>query len=232
MTKKVKWLLLVSLALFAWWFFQGDNPMQLVRQFAGRGKKLSSTTMTNGQDVDQTIDEVTAQVVAAMGRDVARDAVILARVSANEHPGASEREKQAIQWVCKNDADSHGWSLGFTTTTTKGSWGMQAGRRYSTHGEDFGTHVGTGIYEIHEDDLFVAESILNGSLPDITGGAAKFVHITGYDSFADFVQGHPHVAQWLADGLVPVYLGGVSTLVILLPKDRVTSGMDTGASVS
>ena len=228
MARKTKIWLWIAIALAAWWFFQGDDPLTLVRQFVGRGKKLSVTTMSNGSDVDQSIDEVVAQVVAAMGRDVARDAVILARVSSNEHPGASEREKQAIQWVCKNDADANGWSLDYTTTVNPGSWGTQSGRRYATHGQDIGTKIGTGVYEIHEDDLFVAESILNGSLPDITGGATKFVHITGYDSFADFVQGHPKVAKWLAAGLVPVYLGGVSTLVVLLPKGKVTSDMNTG----
>ena len=226
-TIRSKLWLLLAVVLFGWWFFVGDSPLQLARSFVGRGRKLSVTTMRNGRDLDQTVDEVVAQVSTAMGRPVAKDSVIKARVSANENPGTSEDEKAAIQWVCKNDAEQEGWSQEFVTTTARGCWGTQAGRRYSTHGEDIGSHVGTGIYEIHEDDLFVAESIDNGSIPDPTGGATKFVHTTGYANFKDFLAGHPRVAEWASGGLVPVWLfGRMSKLVILLPRSKVTAGMD------
>lgn len=222
MSKRL-WLLL-AVILAAWWFFMGDNPVQIARSFVGRGRRLSLTTMSNGRDCDQTPAEVQAQVVTAMGREVSLDAVCLARVSASEHPGANEKEKSAIQWVCKNDADAHGWSLEYTTTVNGPGWGHQTDRRYASHGGGV-----AGLYEIHEDDLFIAESILppQSSIPDLTGGATKFVHMTGYATFKDFLTGHPKVAEWGAGGLAPIFLGGVSTLVILLPKSKVTADMDT-----
>jgi hypothetical protein len=227
------WLLLGC--IFAWWFFMGDGPAEIARNFVGRGRKLSSTTMRNGRDLDQTVDEVVSQVNQAMGRKVERDAVILARVIANEHPGCNQREAGAIGWVCLNDARAHfGGDLEQTTTTARGCWGTQKGRRYSSHGEDVSTfqedvqfHVRKAIFEIHEGDLYVAESILNGSIKDITGGATNFVHVRPREAFADFLLGHPNVKKWLENGLRPVWLGDVSTLVILLPAAKITSDMST-----
>lgn len=227
------WLLLF--VLFAWWFLVGDGPVIIARNFVARGKKLSKTTMRNGRDIDQTVDEVVSQVNQAMGRPVEKDAVILARILANEHPGCSDREAGAIAWICLNDARAHfGGNLETTTTTGRGCWGTQKGRRYSSHGEDVSifqedvqVHVRKEIFEIHEFDLFIAESVLNGAIPDITGGATNFVHVSPRESFADFLQGHPNVKKWLANGLTPVWLGGVSTLVILLPSAKVADGMNT-----
>lgn len=221
--KLLFWALVTFLAVS--WFFQGNNPMHIVKQFVGRGKKLTTSSLDDSGNLRQSVDEIVKQVRNALGREISEDAVLLARMSASEHAGASEREKQAMQWVCKNDADSHGWSIRYTVTVNPGTLGEQTGRRYSTRGGG-----ALGEREIHEDDVFVAESILAGDLPDITGGATKFVHMTGYRRFSDFLAGHPKVKQWSAEGLVPVALGDVSTLVVLLPKDKVTAEMQTLAT--
>jgi len=120
--------------LFAWWFFMGDNPIQLAHAFVGRGKQLTTSHLNDDGSLQESPEDLQAQVKAALGRDVALDAVLLARVTASEHAGASEREKSAIAWVCKNDADSHGWSIRYTVTVNPGTLGTQAGRRYSTAG--------------------------------------------------------------------------------------------------
>lgn len=204
-------------AVLGWWFFMGDNPVQLVRQFVGRGKRLTRTTL-NGGDLVQTVDEVVAQVRAAMGREVSEDAVLLARVSASEHAGAAEREKSAIQWVCLNDARKHGWSVRFTVTANRGGLGTQPGRRYST------------ARDLYEDDLYIAESILAGQIPDFTYGATKFVHYTGFRRFQDFLAARPKVQAWIDEGgLAPVFLGEVSTLVVFLPKGQVRDGRPIAA---
>lgn len=214
--KTALWFAVVGLA--AWWFFMGDSPVQVVRRFVGRGKKLTTSHLNPDGSLVESPDDLVAQVRAAMGRDVAEDAVLLARVSASEHSGAAEREKTAIQWVCRNDASAHGWSIRHTVTVNPGTLGKQAGRRYATDGGG-----PLGCDEIHEDDLYVAESILAGQLPDPTYGAAKFVHMTGYRKFEDFLLGHPKVQEWIDAGLAPVFLGDVSTLVVFLPSAQVSA---------
>lgn len=202
-------------AVLGWWFFMGDNPVQLVRQFVGRGKRLTRTSLDSNGDLVESVDEVVAQVRAAMGREVSEDAVILARVSASEHPGASEREKSAIQWACRNDASKHGWSRRYTVTVERGAnrgkMGQQSGRRFST------------ARDIYEDDLYIAESIDAGQIPDFTCGATKFIHYTGFKRFQDFLAARPKVQAWIDEGgLAPVFLGDVSNLVVFLPASQVS----------
>lgn len=220
--RAVFWLAVA--ALCGWWFFKGDNPVQLARSFLGRGKKLTRSTLNADGSLSESVDDLVSQVKTAIGRDVAEDAVAMARVSASEHDGADEREKGAIQWVLRNDAAAHGWSIRHAVTVNPGTLGSQAGRRYSTAGGGL-----AGCREIHEDDLYVAESILAGAIPDPTYGATKFVHMTHYRRFEDFLLGHPQVQAWLDAGLAPVYLGGVSTLVVFLPKDQVRDGKPIAA---
>lgn len=211
-------------ALCGWWFFVGDDPVQLARTFLGRGKRLTMSHLNADGSLAESVDDIVSQVRAAMGRGVAEDAALMARVSASEHAGANEREKAAIQWVLKNDAEKHGWSIRHAVTVNPGTLGSQAGRRYSTAGGGL-----AGSREAHEDDLYVAESILAGAISDPTYGATKFVHMTGYERFEDFLLGHPKVQGWLDAGLAPVFLGGVSTLVVFLPKGQVEDGQPIAA---
>lgn len=200
------------LLLLAWWFFMGDDPIQVVRAFLGRGKQLTTSHLNADGSLQESLSDLVAQVNAATGRsDVTADAVGMSRVSASEHAGASQTEKAAIQWVLKNDAAAHGWSIEKAITVNPGTLGTQAGRRYSTAGDGDGRPFGR---EIHEDDLAVAEAINAGTIADPTSGATKFIHWTGYDSFTDFLDGHPAVQAWTKSGLVPQSLPGCSTLIV------------------
>jgi hypothetical protein len=199
----------LAAAAFFWWFFMGETPINLVRKFVGRGKRLSRSHLDGSDNIVESIDDLLAQASAVMGREVSQDAYLLARVSASENGGANAREKTAIQWVCRNDATSHGWSQWFTVTTAKGCLGRQKGRRYST------------ALDPCEDDLFLAEAILGGQLPDITGGSTHFIHYTGYKRFVDFLTDYPNVRQWVKNGNVPINLGGVGLLVVFVPPGNV-----------
>ncbi len=225
--KIVVWLIIIG--AFAWWFFMGDTPVQVGRGFFGRGRRLTSSTLNPDGSLKESPEDLQQQVQVALGRSVSLDAVLLARVSASEHYGAAEREKSAIQWVCRNDAAAHGWSIRTAVTVNPGTLGKQAGRRYSTAGGGL-----AGIKEIHEDDLWIAEGILGGTIPDLTYGATKFVHYTAYKSFVDFLEGNPKVQKWIDEGgLAPVFLGDVSTLVVFLPAEQVSAdGRPLAAGVS
>jgi hypothetical protein len=202
-------LILAILALVGWWLLVGENPLQLGRSFVGRGSRLTSSTLDANGNVVESIEDICAQVASALQRPVSEDAVLLARVSASENAGASEREKSAIQWVCRNDASAHLWSIRYTVTVNPGSLGVQTGRRYSTRGGGL-----LGNREIHEDDVNIAERVLSGEIGDLTGGATKFVHTTGFDSLAAFLGAHPKVQGWIDSGLEPIYLGDVGSLVV------------------
>lgn len=206
------WIELAAGALLAWWFFTGEGPVNIVRGFFGRGAKLTESHIRPDGSLEETPEQLQGQVVGALGRSVELDAVLMARVSASENPGANEREKAAIQWVLRNDAAAHGWTIRRAVTVNPGTLGRQAGRRYSTAGGGVG-----GVREIHEDDLTIAEDILAGALPDPTAGATKFIHYSGYARFRDWLDDNPKVAQW---GGVPVDLGDVGRLVVFVPDGQ------------
>lgn len=219
--------LLAPIALVAgWWFVEGDDPLALLRRIIGRGRRLSSSHLADTGATVESIEEIVGQVRKATGRDVSLDAVVMARVISSESPGGSRKEKTAIGWVLRNDADSHGWSIRYCATANPGNFGRQDfGRRYSTRGGGL-----TNSREIHEDDLAIAEAILSDGLEDPTGGARKFVHYTGFTRFADFLAARPRVRAWMteAGGALPVFLGGVGALVVFVPRALVTENMDTG----
>lgn len=205
------WFGLMLAGLLAWWFFTGETVVNVGRSLIGRGRKLSDSHLDADGNVIETPEQIQAQIIGALGRPVELDAVIMARVGASESPGATERERAAIQWVLRNDAESHGWSIAFTAYKAGGApdtFGTQAGRRYAT--------TGGGRREIHEADLFMAEAILAGQVADPTGGATKFVHYTGYRRFVDFLAAHPKVQAWIDAGARPVALGDVGTLIVFI----------------
>lgn len=220
MWKRLLPLLFVALA--AWWFFTGDLPDGIVKTFMGRGRRLSVSTLSDGHNVDQSIDDLVAQASAVMGRPVAQDAYLLARTSSTEHGSAGEREKTVIQWICWNDAQAHGWSIFKVLTVTNpkvpdaaaGFLGSQKGRRYGTS------------FDPYEDDLEIAERILAGQIADITGGATHYVHKT--PAFVASGGWDRVLADWSKLG--PVYLGGVSSLVVFVPLAQVAALQATAES--
>ena len=216
-------LTMAAAILLVWWLMAGDSPASVVRHVVGRGARLSASSLDSNGATVESIEAIKAQVEAALGRAVSEDALVMARVIASEDAGGTEAAKVAVGWVLRNDAEAHGWSIRFTATANPGTFGRQdRGRRYSTAGGGLGTR------EIHTDDLLIAEAVTSGEVADPTGGATKFVHYTGYARFRDFLAAYPRVQAWVDGGLVPNFLGGVGALVCFVPRDLVTSGMNTG----
>jgi hypothetical protein len=211
-----KWLWVGLAALGLWWFFTGETPVSLARAFVGRGHKLTVSTDTDGDGLnEQSLDDLCAQIRDIVGRDVDPGAVIMARVAASENGKGTAREKTAIMLILANDAATHFGGNVFACATNGHKWqlGAQKGpgfvARYSTIGGGLG-----GYREIHEEELALAEDVRAGRIGDFTGGAEKFIHYTGYRRLADFLVTHPKVQGWIDSGLEPVSLGGVGVLVV------------------
>jgi hypothetical protein len=174
----------------------------LVTNFIGRGRRLG----THLQDADgnniESLDDLVAGAAAVLGRQVDRDAYVLASVSASEHAHAGEKEKALIQRIVMNYAASHG---GIYQAVTGGKgMGTQPGRYCSTVNGPF------------EDDLKYAEANLAGTQPDDSYGAQHWVHKTGFKTLTDY---QDVCDSWYADmGVVPFDVGGVSSLRIFLKE--------------
>lgn len=202
------WFAIIAVAMFVWWFFTGDTLVNVIANLIGRGRRLGTHHQdANGNNIENT-DDLVAGASAIMGRPVSKDAYMLASVSASEHPAAGPKEKALIQRVMMNDAAAHGWSLEYVITVGKGM-GEQSGRRCST------------VNGPWEDDLLLAEANLAGTQPDDSNGATKFVHKTGFKTLTDYQE---LCDKWYAEGgVVPVDVGGVTSLRIFLPESEVST---------
>ena len=200
---KKYWFWVLAGAVFVWWFFTGDTPVNIIANLIGRGLRLGLFHQdASGNNIEQ-LDDQLAGAVAIVGRPIARDAFILAMVSASEHAAAGEKEKALMQRIVMNYADSRGESIEQAVTGGKG-FGHQAGRYCST------------VNGPWEDDLKYAEANLAGTQPDDSMGAKHWVHKTGFATFTDY---QATCDSWYASGgIVPINVGGVSSLRIFIPE--------------
>ena len=206
---KRHWFWLTVAAIGIWWFFTGDTPVNIITNIIGRGRRLGTQTQDENGDGIENVDDLVAGAAAILGRPVARDAYILASVSASEHAAAGAKEKACMQRICMNTAASTGNSLEFTITSGKGL-GHQTGRYCST------------VNGPWEDDLKLAEANLAGTQADDSLGSHHWVHKTGFHTLTDY---NDLCAKWYAESkIVPVDIGGVSSLRIFLPEDQVQNG--------
>jgi hypothetical protein len=199
------WIAALLVALGAWWFFTGDNPVQAAINILGRGQRLTMLTLDGDGNAMESLDDLTDSASEIVGRPIHRDALLLAIMSGSEHASAGQREKAAMQRVALNrvtltkDIES-------VLTSGKGL-GKQGPRQFST------------ARDAYEDDLLIAEANLAGDLEDETGGATRFVHWTGsgwatgsYQATCD---------KWYREsGIVPIDIGGVSSLRLFISEAR------------
>ena len=206
-TLKTHWLLSLSaLGLVAWWFFTGDDPLMIFQALVGRGSRLTTHHQDDNGDGVEDLQDLIGQAVGAVGHTVSEDAYVLASVSSSEHGNAGQKEKALIQRIVINYADSKGVSILRAATGGKGL-GTQPGRYCST---------ANGIFE---DDLRIAEANLAGQLADDSAGSLHWVHKTGFASLGDYQR---VCDKWRAEmGIVPLDVGGVSSLRIFLPASQV-----------
>ncbi len=200
---KKNWLWLLLGGFGAWWFFTGDTPIMLITNFIGRGRRLGTHNQDDKGNNIESVDDLVAGAAAIVGRPVAREAYILAAVSASEHAHAGEKEKTLIQRIVMNYAAAEGVSIEQAVTGGHGM-GTQPGRYCSTANGPW------------EDDLKYSEANRAGTAEDYSYGAKHWVHKTGFKTLTDYQN---VCDSWFESmGIVPIDVGGVSSLRIFVPQ--------------
>jgi len=169
-------LIAVFLVAALWLWNPGDlvtGAASAARDFLTRGPRLSTSTLSAGTAAPSA-EELRAQAEMAVGQPVDLDAYALARMirsEADQKLAATAPVSRLLRaHVAWNDAQQHGWSLFETVTHGRGTFGEQAGRRYSTARDPY------------QNDLEIAESVIESRAaggPDPTSGATKFVNTRG-----------------------------------------------------
>jgi len=153
--------------------------------------------------VVETPSELEAQAENLLGRSTTGSAYALATMIASEHGSASPYIKGAIANTAWNQARTLGKHIE-ELLAPDGTFGGQQGRYASTKNPPT------------EEDLLIAEAVLDGRLPDVTGGALHFDspsaqralaarHEPGYEGRTP----EAVAASRARTGLVAVYLPGI-----------------------
>lgn len=189
-------LLLVALGVVLF----GGQAVTAAVDFTSRGRRLStSPALNDAGQVDTDPYDLRIEAEQILGRHIEEDAYAVARMLRSEGGGGSPEEKQARAWVARNDAAKHGWSMLYTIAGPDRLFGRQRGWRYAS-GQD-----------PYENDLAVAEAVMDGRLLDNTGGAEKFVDIGSFGAQEGTGSYEATLAQWRSEGLSPRTVPGTAT---------------------
>lgn len=213
--RKVEWWqLALGVGGLALLFWDNDDVVDAVESVGNvigdltkRGQRLTVSPRLNAQgQVPMPPEQLLAQAQVTLGRPISMDAYALARMIRAEGGSGPVPEKQARAWVALNDAAAHNWSLLYTIAGPDLLFGQQIGWRYAS-----GRNEKTGgTVDPYENDLYVAEAVLAGQLPDNTGGAVKFVDIDSFGVQEGTGSYEDKVADWARDGLQPFEVDGAS----------------------
>ncbi len=214
-----------GVAAFWWWRSQtgGSDPVSeaivSVTDVVTKGKRLTTTVVNADGVIPDDPATLADQAVTAYGSDFslpgwsALEIYALARMSRSEAGGkAGARERKARMHIAINDFLSESWAHSldelFTYSTNaakRGKFGKQETRRYSTAQDPYAGDIKLALDTLNERRAGI----------DPTGGASKFVDVSG------FAPGRYEeiVAQWGAEGYKPATIDGLSSDFVVFRKD-------------
>jgi len=210
-----KYGLVAAVLAGAWWWYSGDSPWDLMRRLVGRGRRLTMMSLDSEGNVGESLEDLTAAAAELLGQSVTQDELLLAVLSSSEDGAGTPSEKAVIQRVAINRM-SGGQSLVQVVTSGHGLGKQGALRAFST------------ARDAYEEDLQIARQNLGNELEDLSLGATRFVHATGFTK----ATGYADVCRkWFAEsGVVPVDIGGVRSLRIFVPLAKaITLGIEDEA---
>lgn len=170
----------------------------------GRGRRVGPRTQLDAAGIVQTRP---AELAEASG--VPLDVYSLARMTSSEAGNKGADAKVALCWATRNAAGSRGAIFAKLT----GSRGPASGK-YSRQNVTGGKWASTAI-DPYEDDVRIAQAVLEGRVPDPTGGATNWFSPAAQDALArrgekGYTKDAATVAaEWRARGLEPVTIAGI-----------------------
>jgi hypothetical protein len=201
-------LLLVGALILAG--VQSGAADDVLGAITGRGGRVGRTTHVNDLGVVEDDPEVLAASAAL--DDVTYS---LARMISSVEGGSPLAEKVAVGWAAWN---AHGRNLPTVLTVGKGD----ADEHYKAQGYRYTSGPGvtakaaayaSTAQDPHEDDVKIAQGIIDGGIADPTGGATNFFRPGLQDKqFAAGTvsrDGAAVIAEWTAGGLAAVDVPGI-----------------------
>lgn len=122
------------------------------------------------------------QLAAQAG--VSDEVYALARAVSSEEGGSTNTTKAIVAWAIKNEAARRGSSVFSLVTHAKlpshsGVYGTQRNIEQGTAGYNGSDRYCSTAQDPYDDDIAVATGVLDGTIPDVTGGANQFDRPSG-----------------------------------------------------
>jgi len=205
---KLRYLFILAVAAF--WFLSGMNPVELAQSMAAgiddlanRGPKVhhGGSPIASPEEIADQTTQWFQDYTGDTTTTISIRAATMARVIRSERSiGGPQLEAVIIGWILKNDAERNfGGDVLAAATAPRYSYGPQAGVRYST------------ARDAYRLDLMTALSILTDEIPDPTGGATNFLHPKGFKTPADYARVRE---KWIAAGKTPIRFLGAPTIEV------------------
>lgn len=199
----------------------GLSIADFIGTLKGRGSRVGPATKLNALGVVEGDPEMQA---AGAGLDLATYA--LARMISSEEGNSDYVQKVAVGWAAWN---AHGRSLGAVLIGGKGD----ADEHFKAQGYRYTSGPGatakaaayaSTAQDPREDDVRIAQAIVGGAIPDLTGGATNFFRPGLQDE--QFAAGDVSrsgadvIAEWTAGGLARVDVPGIDPAELVFFKQQ------------
>lgn len=183
-------VILAAVAGVGLWFLYGNSESGGV---VGDVRQLfldAVSGVVRGARVTRCPYDKTTGVVPCDPRQLAQlagvgdDVYALARGISSEEGTSSNTTKAAVGWAIRNEADRRGVSIFQLVTHAKlpahsGRYGTQRNIEEGTDGYDGSDRFISTAQDPYDGDITIASGILDGTIPDVTGGANQFDRPSG-----------------------------------------------------
>ncbi len=178
-------VILAAVGGVALWFLYGNSEDG---GMIGDARQLfldAVSGITRGTRVTHCPYNKTTGVVPCDPRQLARDAGVddetyaLARGISSEEGPSTSTTKALVAWAIKNEATRRGSSIFSVVTHAKlashsGKYGTQRNIEEGTEGYNTSDRYISTAQDPYDGDIAIAVGVLDGTIPDATGGANQF----------------------------------------------------------
>ena len=183
-------LILAAVGGAVWWFLYGDSEGGGV---VGDVRQIfidAVSGVVRGDRVTHCSYDKTTGVVPCDPHQLAAQAGVddetyaLARGVSSEEGSSSASTKAVVAWAIKNEAARRGSSIFSLVTHAKlashsGRYGTQRNIEEGTAGYNGSDRYISTAQDPYEGDIAIAAGVLDGTIPDVTGGANQFDRPSG-----------------------------------------------------
>jgi hypothetical protein len=201
----------IAAGVLAWWFFGDDEEGGVLGDLRQAFNDALNGVTRGGRASNCPYDKTTGvvpcdpqQLADHAGEEL--ETYSLGRALSSEEGRSSDAIKALVGHAIKNEADRRGVSITHLVTSAKlaahaGHYGTQRNIEEGTDGYNASDRYCSTANDPYDGDLAIARGVLDGSIPDLTGGATQFDRPSGESDPERVAQNRINAGSELVPGL-------------------------------